>query len=98
MGYSVIVHCTLHVEEIEHAHGPTMLCGSVVRAGEDVIFNVWGRKIRHGEECPEVLIDDFYLVRKDIVLGPFPTHLGGTRLGWTRFTGHPAFMDKSSTT
>ena len=65
----------------------------VVLHGEDVVFNDWGRKIHHGEERPEVLIDDFYLVREDIVLGPFPTHLGGTRLGGTKLTGHPEFVD-----
>ena len=44
--------------------------------GEGVIFNVWRRKIRNAEERPEVLIDEFCPVREDIVLGPFPTHLG----------------------
>jgi hypothetical protein len=56
-------------------------------------FDVWVRKFGHAEERLKVLIDDFYLVREDIVLGPFPTHLGGTRFGRTRFgetrmTGH----------
>ena len=37
--------------------------------GEGVIFNVWRRKIRNAEERPEVLIDEFYPVREDIVLG-----------------------------
>jgi hypothetical protein len=55
-----------------------------------------GRKIGDAEERLKVLIDDFYLVREDIVLGPFPTHLGGTRLGrtrlgGTRLTGHPGY-------
>ena len=40
-------------------------------------------------------MDDFYLVREDIVLGSFPTHLGRTRLGGTRFTGHPAFISQA---
>jgi len=68
-----------------------MLCG------EGVISDVWGREIGHAEERREVLIDNFNVVREEIVLGPFPTHLGGTRLGRTRFTDHPAFMDKPST-
>jgi hypothetical protein len=42
----------------------------------------------------KVFMDDFYVVCEEIILGPFPTHLGGTRLGTrlgeTRMTGHPA--------
>lgn len=40
-----------------------------------------------------------YCTRGDrLQLRPFPTHLGGTRLGRTRFRGHPAFLDKPRTT
>jgi hypothetical protein len=90
----------------EHVGGPRFRYSSEVLRGEgksEMSFGVWGRKIRHAEERLKVLIDDFYLVREEIILGPFPTHLGGTRLGSTRLGGtrvtcHSAFMVKPSTT
>ena len=85
----------IHITQMEeHVARPLFRCSGYVLRGEGIIiFNVWGRKIRDSEERLEVLIDDFYLVGKHIILGPFPTHLGGTRLGGTRlgetrFTGH----------
>jgi hypothetical protein len=85
----------------EHVGGPITLCSSQVLRDEGITFNVWGRKFRHAEERLKVLIDDFYIVREDIVLGPFPTHLGGTRLGRTRlgetkFTGHSQWSQEVS--
>jgi hypothetical protein len=68
-----------------------------------IFFNDRERKLCETEERLEVFIDDLYFEREEIVLGPFPTHLGGTRLGGTRLgetrvTGHPAIMNKTSTT
>ena len=102
-------YCKLHVRihHVFHLHkhlgGAEIVCSSGVLRSEDVIWNVWGREIGHAEECREVFIDDFYLVGEEIVLGPFPAHLGRTRLGRTRLgvtgiTSHPAVTDKSSTT
>ena len=55
---------------------------TMLLCGEGIIStNVWGREIRDAEERLKVFVDDFYVVRENIVLGPFPTHLGGTRLG-----------------
>ena len=87
----------------QHEVGPIVCCSMEILRGEGFAFNVWGRKIRDAEERREVLIDDFYFVCEDIVLSPFSTHLGGTRLrrtrlGEARVTGHPEIMDKSSTT
>lgn len=66
-----------------------------------IVHNDRGRKIRDTEEYLEVFIEvfinDVYFVREDIVLGPFPAHLDGTRLGGTRFTDHLAIMYKPST-
>jgi hypothetical protein len=49
-------------------------------SSSDLFFNIWGRKFRNAEERLKVFIDDFYIVREDIVLGPFPTILAGRDL------------------
>ena len=67
----------------EHGGGPGFLCGSEVLRGEAIqtrTFDVWVRKYRHAKERFKVLMDDFYLVREDIVLGPFLPILEGRDL------------------
>ena len=101
--FSVVgIRHIVHMDE--HVGGPVIRCrrdNNLRREG--IICNIWCRKIRDTEERPEDLMGDFNFVCEDIVLDPFPAHLGGTRLGGarlgrTRIASHREFMDKPRTT